>query len=325
MVKTFVQEHMPALVIAAEFVPFPMEEVDPVALGLVATAPVVEYKYKDVLKRVVHHVQRLRWEELYEELCASNRQSHVAWLRSCSTPGSARCFTWRGGGSQRFTFTREQFQDTLRNRLLLPIIDTGNPHANFTCQCGQLVSFTSQPTHAIDCTRNAPLLTRRHDEVARLLGEFVKRCCPMATIEVEPSVFSITGPRVSLKADLRIRMNAILKVIDVAVVDPGCSTALAKGSANFPDRAARMRQEQKINQYAQVVPHIVNSDVFVAFVVEATGRLGPSAKAFVDKIGENHSFFRSRFLDQLSGCIARYNALMFSKFRSGLIGDGGAG
>ena len=55
------------------------------------------------------------------------------------------------------------------------------------------------------------------------------------------------------------------------------------------------------------------------FAVEATGRLGPAASSFVDKITRNNTMARSYFLSAMSACIALNNSRMYGDARHRLV------
>jgi hypothetical protein len=89
-------------------------------------------------------------------------------------------------------------------------------------------------------------------------------------------------------------MDLIVKVgnkeywIDVAVVDPGCNTYLAKGSATLAGAAARTREADKRNYLKQRKPDFDMDGVtpkFIPFVVEVSGKLGESAQQFIQTVG----------------------------------------
>ena len=87
-------------------------------------------------------------------------------------------------------------------------------------------------------------------------------------------------PERFLRADIFVEQPDKTRYIDIAVVDPGCATYLAAGSATTALAAAVHREADKRNHFADVMPG-VDGACFVPFVVETSGRLGKPADDFL--------------------------------------------
>ena len=144
--------------------------------------------------------------------------------------------------------------------------------------------------------------------VTRLLKEFVRGVSSTASLTLEPVYACTYGD--PIKADLEVRDEHELHVIDVVVVNPARAAPIT-GLPPEPDYAARQAQTAKRKDYALVTSAEVKSG-FIAFAVEATGRLGPEALRFVEKISKGNTLARTYFLNCLSACIARYNSGSFA-------------
>jgi hypothetical protein len=92
--------------------------------------------------------------------------------------------------------------------------------------------------------------------------------------------------------------------IDVAIVDP-CSAIYTRhpvtSSVFIPAAAATLHEAHKTRLYRDTVhaPHLV------PFVLESTGRLGPTASAFLNRVTAAATFARSTFLTEVSFILAR--------------------
>ena len=115
--------------------------------------------------------------------------------------------------------------------------------------------------------------------------------------------------------DIVMRNGPELTVFDVAVVDPAAPSYLAKGSDKKEDVAAGQREMDKRAGWQAIGG--VEGAHFIPFVVEATGRLGPSALKFFNEklISADGSHIAKLFLLKLNFTIARWNARMVLQAR----------
>jgi hypothetical protein len=86
-----------------------------------------------------------------------------------------------------------------------------------------------------------------------------------------------------MRADLVIVLGTRTYTIDVSVTNPSSVSSLALHSASTPDRAASVREDEKSQKYRHLPGMgVVGDKNFTPFVIETTGRLGPSALAFLN-------------------------------------------
>jgi hypothetical protein len=158
------------------------------------------------------------------------------------------------------------------------------------------------------CTANAYTTTQRHNRVCNLLERLIRRHLPDSNCVKEP-VLATTPGRPSIKGDLMfVHRDGRRYVIDVTITHPGAGTYIRDNHSHLhSDRAAVRREEEKTLHYRQV-PQLVESGLFIPFAIEATGRLGPQALAFVQDITREDSYSRNTFVDAVGLSIARATA-----------------
>ena len=103
--------------------------------------------------------------------------------------------------------------------------------------------------------------------------------------------------------------------MDVAVTNPSCPTAIIRYRSNTVTDAANLAREQsKRLHYAGWVEENVQP-----FVMEATGRLGPSATRYLKHITENAGKHRAVFVHQYQAILAYHNGKMFCQWIDNLM------
>ena len=86
--------------------------------------------------------------------------------------------------------------------------------------------------------------------------------------------------------------------IDVSVVDPGCDHYIQRYRSNeVPDAAAKAMETSKRSHYSAVkdslpLPFLPAS--IISFVLETSGRLGPSALGFIQRINGADTYLKSQ-------------------------------
>ena len=115
------------------------------------------------------------------------------------------------------------------------------------------------------------------------------------------TVVGKTASEGEIRTDLTWTQAEGRLIIDVAVVDPGDDkyTKHPPSSHRNLDSAAQAEEARKRAHYARIVPAPTPTTI-IPFVLEATGRLGPSALAFLNKICRTHTYHRSQFLNDIS-------------------------
>ena len=102
--------------------------------------------------------------------------------------------------------------------------------------------------------------------------------------------------------------------VDVSLCNPSCHSMLMRKAYLNEDAAALIREKDKRDQYAHL--EAGGSRHFTPFVIESTGRLGPSANMFLKTIVSNEGMSAlTYFYNALSAMSALYNALMLKGAR----------
>jgi len=154
------------------------------------------------------------------------------------------------------------------------------------------------------------MITVRHDNVNVSLGKFVRKCWPNATVFVEPRR---NEREQTQRPDLLIYHDNTAYVIDVMIRDPSSPSTLSTNQSHrITDATNKSGEAIKRRHYNQWA----NNHTIVPFVIEATGRLGPSAELFIKAITGVNTKARSLFLTTMHAIIARYNGSMFSNMAS---------
>jgi hypothetical protein len=239
--------------------------------------------------------------------------AEAAWFISNSTSCTGRFLCWRGGIIGRFRMGNAAYRDSLRRRLLFPPTRI-QVRAAQGCGCHQ--DSAAHPTHLLDCSaKNTFYYDKRHHDVCNQLAHLL--CSSTNQHHVDREVNLETGNPDGRRADLVVDSGGCIYIIDVCITNPSCRTTLVHGSDRTQDVGAGLRETSKRASYARIPslhqdPYIGHE--FVPFVVEATGRLGPSALEFLKSSldSEEDAHARLYFLSATSACIALFNSLMIS-------------
>ncbi len=96
--------------------------------------------------------------------------------------------------------------------------------------------------------------------------------------------------------------------MDVSFVNPASPTEItARHTDSETDAANKYREEKKAEKYQNWIQEVV------PFVLETTGRLGPSAKKFFEAITANCGRLRGMFMQEIQAVTAYYNGLIFTQ------------
>ena len=250
-------------------------------------------------------------------------ESHckAAWMLSCSSSGISFAKSNRGIQNERL-FSAEQFRCTLRSKLGAgPIEDL--PHAEFTCQCTAVYCPREDPFHGCHCNNNGQFRVRRHNEIQRVLKDYTKKCLglPDHAICIEALAGTTAGTDLvapkRVTADISVIVGAETLWIDVAVVDPGCQHYIQRYRSNeVPDAAAKAMETSKRNHYSTVKdPLPLPPASVIPFVLETSGRLGPAALSFIQRISGTHTYLKSQFLKEINFICAIYSGRMLEATR----------
>lgn len=217
----------------------------------------------------------------------------------------------------RCEFKDPEFVEALRIRLLTPLfypLQLFGRHRN--CKCGKLIDLTADPRHLLDCDRGGWYITRRHDDVRDQLYETIKRLHPEAILTLEPVLTA--GEANPRRGDIKMVLGNRIRIIDVAICDPSAACYRDHGSIREDLAAAKQKEQQKEAKYAHI-PELLNTDTLVPFVVEATGRIGPKAWAFLEQLTTPaNTAALTSFVIQVGAIVNRFNGRQVLTLRENL-------
>lgn len=221
----------------------------------------------------------------------------AANLRSSTNSTFAFCMSSIGIDNPLY-FSPGAFRATVRARL--GVGPTNEPQdTEKRCPCDKRYDAGTQGLHGLSCRLNGHFATRRHHQITKTLAALLRRTQP-APVAIE-ALAGVTAADHDIIADIKWSLPEGNSYIDVAVVDPGADsyTTTPFFSHLNTDAAALFMERRKRTHYARIVP-APNPLSIIPFVVEATGRLGPSALALIARLCRTHTHLKSQFLTQLS-------------------------
>jgi hypothetical protein len=252
-------------------------------------------------------------QTLHSQLREENFQAEAAWFISSQFKTSGR---WLSGKSNiffgKYGLLGKDFEEAIRLRLLLPpIVDDleMNPRK---CRCGHRCTL-AKPFHLLDCVLSGFYIKERHNKIRDLLQEFIKSCLPEGSVVDKEVSFQVTTATV-ITADLQYEVDNNIHYIDVTVANPASQSYLNLGSAVSADVASKRKEQEKIRHYG-VLGNAVQTGRFIPFAVEATGRLGPAAVQFLQRMAGPRHDLRNRFIDQMNVIMAHHNGQLIANRR----------
>jgi hypothetical protein len=174
--------------------------------------------------------------------------------------------------------------------------------------CGKNMMVDMDPGHAMGYTKNFKTTVWRHNDIRDNYVNMIKSIDPVADIESE----QIVGHRMTPNGPVGVRCDTLYNVgpdsyiIDFVVTNPSCKTYNTARYKAYENVNATVLHAQKYKHvhYANCVPPIDPRRI-IAFAIDATGRLGPDAKAFLFNTCGTETFHRSKFLKKVSMTCAR--------------------
>ena len=243
---------------------------------------------------------------------SSATQQHAAWMLSSTDTSTAFIHSSIGLGSEGY-FSSDEFRCIARARLGFgPTNDP--PGLIRVCACHKSFDSAKDSLHALSCGLNKGLRNIRHDNIRNMLYQLIKKVSPgiqQSHLSMEFVVGQITtadeNPR-NVRTDIKYIKGADTLYIDIAIVDPAAFKY--RQSPTFShvtrDGAASMYEREKRQHYSRVnTPTALPARSIIPFVIEASGRLGPSALLFLHTLCGTQTFLRSRFLSDLNLMCAR--------------------
>lgn len=183
------------------------------------------------------------------------------------------------------------------------------------------VDITQWYTHPMGC-KAAGDFTVRHNAVRDLLYALFKKHLPREAEVLKEAVVqeaSEENGTVKIQMDIVVRLEGTAHLIDIAIVDPGCPTYVAKGSNVRSLCAADNREADKIAEFNARMQDLENGDnSFVPFVIESSGRLGNRASGFLMDIMEGR-LVAAQFRKAVPLLLARHSGRSLTKLRNGAL------
>lgn len=272
-----------------------------------------------VLGTGMRKAQKRIYTNMHTELLTAGHFSKAAWFLSAATSSTAYLLSTAGMEYEGY-FGAAEFRCAGRNTLGFGPLDA-TPGERKKCHCGYEYTLLEEPFHGMSCANTKGYRTKRHNEIRDLLFKLVKKRYPAVTpqqLQVEANVGQYAGGERGVRADITWVHEAEKLIIDIMVIDPGCQTYVKHPVLSFQsnERAAVWAENIKRNHYSKVViPAKLNAHSVIPFIVEASGRLGPAALAFLNRVCGTQSFVKSTFLREISMITARYTGRMLKATR----------
>jgi hypothetical protein len=247
-----------------------------------------------------------------------NKLAEAAWLVSSQYKNSGR---WLAGRNNiffgKFGLLGDDFLEALRLRLLLPpILDDDLENNPRKCLCNHICS-AAKPFHLLDCKLSKAYITGRHNKIRDLLFQFIKDCLPEGSVIQKEIPFQVTTTTM-ITADIQYETNNNIHYIDVTVANPASQSYLNMGSATTADVASKFKEQAKSRHY-EVLGNAVQTGRFIPFALEATGRLGPAAVRFIERMAGLRYDLKNRLIDQINVVIAHFNGQLIFNRREQLV------
>jgi hypothetical protein len=178
------------------------------------------------------------------------------------------------------TLTPAAYQSALSMRLLLR--KQLPPGQQFLCSaCHATVDGNDNELdalfHCLSCQACQDTRTNRHNAVRDVLQSLLERLFGARNVTVEEG--QQQGQR---RTDITLQHDGGVTLIDVAVVSPTTAQAQRSHSCDTTDAAASMIEDQKRQSWLPtLVARQLAPEALVPFVMESTGRFGPSALKFL--------------------------------------------
>jgi hypothetical protein len=324
--------------------------------------------YCKTLREAEKAVYKYQQECYLRSLCEDPEQRKLAgpqkatFMLSCSHSSSARFLNAVArAGSVASRMKSEDFRSIMKLRLhgsvQRPLTVHNDINRQLVCRC---TSYNRTPSvnnyqlalHATVCDIYKPERVHRHNLLRNAVARFCKHANPALTVNLEQVYNCPDGNQIVL--DIVITHPTGEKTyIDVKVVDP-CCHAIVEPRLNQPellsdvererlrsrellgsqyrkDQASRAKEDATTSSYSRRTNGALagNREIFVPFVVETSGRIGPSALAFIQNImgpppeDRNalvaYSSSRTSLLYDISVSLAIAHGGMVSQLRGNLV------
>ena len=292
--------------------------------------------------------------ELYErgkeavKYTLRNERQWLAWYRSSIFRGSGR---WLAGITDHL-YGKFEFIDNELYELALRIRLLSGPDLQWDmcALCLGIPFHGEKALHHLNCRAGQDYWRRRHEEVCDLVAGFVKKMGlrPLLEYQLPPIQQAVSGtptaaaiPQEGVSTEEGLGHTGVVEgpvqepatepvqtkhradvfyyrttgtlqsvLIDVTVANPSAPSYASAAPEEKDDATAIARETEKRRRYDQ----FKNVHEIVPFVVEATGRLGPTAIEWMKEISKKQKYKRSSFREQIGvkviqACMQQINRL----------------
>lgn len=284
------------------------------------TAPKILWKGKDMVQK---HKSDMLIVELGER--AETRQ-HAAALLSKGGSGSRYILSSIGRGVENY-FPSADYVAVLRNHLG-QLVTNNEPRVRTRPQGGAVYDTASNPSEPLVDVLNKRFATMRHTKVKEAVMAAIKKMKPGDYVEPEKEVGSIVTvnegrpDNVSPVIGDIIWMNGATKeIVEISGIVPEANTYMARWDTYLtPDAACEQTQIKKKVKYAKVnrisgENSTIPADSVTTFVFEASGRLGPEAFSFINRVFETQTYRRSQLISEIALICAKSTGKMLTASR----------
>ena len=265
------------------------------------------------------------YEDLLDTLKLS-RPEAAALLVSASVPGISSWLNCCTNPNPSLRLCDDSFRESLRIRMLLPIHEDPVRAQRRCTSCN--IHDIEVEYHGLSCRGPSDHRRRRHDMVVSALCDFIRAAVPSARVHKEVDIEANTrtsGGPVSLRCDIKMTVNHSTHYLDVAITNPCGPTFLKLNRKWEPAFAAAYLENKKIDKYSKRHGESVGK-ALIPFGIECTGRLGPHATEFVEKLSGLQSIFtigddklkkaREEFKKKMMIILCNGNAKLVSTYRN---------
>jgi hypothetical protein len=286
-----------------------------------ATAPKILWKGKDTAQK---HMAEVLIAELGQDV--KTRQHAAALLSKMGSAGCRYILNGIGRGSEAY-FPARDYVGVLRHHLG-QLVTNNEPTLRTRPQGGAVYDTASNPSEPLVDVLNSNLRTIRHTKVKEALLSAMRKMKPGDYVEPEKEVGSIVTVNAGypdtitpVLGDIIWMNGAVKEVIEVSVVVPESNTYMARYDTYLTQDVAAERTEvtkrvkyTKVNRVSGEIATIP-ADSVTTFVLEASGRLGPAAFSFINRLFETHTYKRSQLITEIALICAKYTGKMLTASR----------
>jgi hypothetical protein len=269
----------------------------------------------------------------FEDLLSTlqdNPDTHPQAHLLVSTKGEG-VSSWLYCGSNRHDHLQLKdavFRECLRLRLLYPAYPDPVPTLRQCPTCKK--RSVHNPFHPLSCQVVGGVRTIKHDLIVIALIDFIKSNYSDRALEIhtEYIIPPIEGSHRTLRADIHYCVDGVSTFIDVMVTSPTGAKNMSTNPTFIPGQPSMRNEQRKIDKYVNVygvefIPSLI------PFVIESTGRLGPSAAHYIDQVSgadttdmipgdRRKQKARSHLLQRLSIILCNGNARQIMGCRSSM-------